>query len=576
MTGNKTLNLEKKQIGREKILLGLLPYWDPQIPPLGIGCLKSFLQRRNYRVKTIDANLDPRFRGLLDNYFQVLEDNIPVDKKGNLHNIGNEVLKNHMMAHIHYTDEAEYMELVKILVFKTFYYQFDDRRVGLLNSILDDFYGKLETYFLDLLEREKPTVLGLSVYSGTLAASVFAFKLTRQKYPHIKTVMGGGIFSDQFAAGSPNLAHFAEKTRDYIDKIIIGEGELLFLQFLQDQLDPDRSVCTLKDIDARTVNLTSVDIPDFSDFDLGFYPHLAHYGSRSCPFQCSFCSETVNWGIYRKKKAKQTVEELTRLYKTYAYQLFLLTDSLLNPIATDLANEIIKAGVSLYWDGFLRADPPVCNVENTLLWRRGGFYRAKLGLESGSPKILELMGKRITVEQIRQALASLARAGIKTTTFWVIGHPGETEADFRQTLDLLAELKDDIYEADCNPFYYYLSGQSNSGTWMAGHKQVLLYPEWANDMLVSQTWRLDCQPLREETYERVNRFIVHCRQLGIPNPYSLRDIYEADDRWQKLHQNAVPPLVDLRNKAVYIDESKKVEPLVTAVNKNLDAENFDF
>ena len=199
-----------------------------------------------------------------------------------------------------------------------------------------------------------------------------------------------------------------------------------------------------------------------------------------------------------------------------------------------------------------------------------------MGLESGSPKILQLMGKRITLEQVKESVASLALAGIKTTTFWVIGHPEETEHDFQQTLDLLEELKDYIYEADCNPFYYYLSGQSNSGNWQDGYKQEPVYPDWAQDVLLSQTWRLDCLPTRQETYERVNRFIAHIRRLGIPDPYSLKDIYEADDRWAKLHKNAVPPLVELQDKTVYIDENKYVKILTAAKKKNLAEENFEF
>jgi radical SAM superfamily enzyme YgiQ (UPF0313 family) len=304
-----------------------------------------------------------------------------------------------------------------------------------------------------------------------------------------------------------------------------------------------------------------VSIPDYSDFDLSSYPHLAAYGSRSCPFQCSFCSETVNWGPYRKKKIRQLVEELIHLNNQHAYQLFMLTDSLLNPIVTDLANEILNRGASIYWDGFLRADQPVCDMENTLLWRRGGFYRAKLGLESGSPRVLEIMGKKITIKQVEDTISSLAYAGIKTTTFWVIGHPGETEEDFQLTLDLVEKLKDKIYEADCNPFYYYPFGQVNSSHWMEQNQRVLLYPGKAKHLLISQTWRLDMEPSREETYKRLNRFIAHCKELGVPNPYCLEDISQADDRWKKLHPNAVPPLLELRDKRNSINESKHVKKL---------------
>ena len=176
------------------------------------------------------------------------------------------------------------------------------------------------------------------------------------------------------------------------------------------------------------------------------------------------------------------------------------------------------------------------------------------------------MGKNITSQQIKEAVTCLAYAGIKTTTFWVIGYPGETEDDFRQTLDLVELLKDNIYEADCNPFYYHLTGQVNSNRWQEESKAATLYPEWAKDMLISQTWRLEAEPPRDETMRRVNRFVQHCKRLNIPNPYSLEEVNRADLRWKKLHKNAVPPLLELRNKKIYIDECKQVTGLSFAAN----------
>ncbi len=551
----------------EKILLALMPFWDPQIPPLGIACLKSFLNQHNYIVKGVDANLEMEFREIHDNYFNLLQKYIPENKRGNIFNIGNQVLRNHMMAHINYKNEEEYMKLVKILFSKTFFFDFAEDAIRELNKLLTCFYSKLKDYFLNLLERETATVLGLSVYGDTFPASLFAFNLAKERYPDIKTVMGGGIFADQLAPGSPELDFFVEKAGSYIDKIIIGEGEGLFLKFLRGELKGSQKVYGLKDTPEVIVDLSSTDIPDFSDFNVHYYPHLAHYGARSCPSQCKFCSETVNWGKYRKKDVAQTVAEFIKLYRRHSYQLFLMTDSTLNPIVTPLSEEIIKSGVSIYWDGFLRADRHVCNTENTLLWRRGGFYRAKLGLESGSQRVLDLMDKRITVEQSEISLASLAYAGIKTTTFWLFGYPGETEEDFQMTLDFVEKCKDNIYEADCNAFNYYLTGQVNSEEWLRNNKGVLLYPEWAREMLITRTWVIDGEPSREESYRRLNRFIEHCKKLGIPNPYSLSEIYKADRRWQKLHKNAVPPLVELRNQEVSIDENKKVKKLSFAVTK---------
>ncbi|MGD2089376.1 MAG: radical SAM protein [Candidatus Aminicenantes bacterium] len=562
-------------MNNEKILLVLLPFWSSLIPPMGISSLKSFIRPHGFRVKTVDANIEPGFREVYDNYLNTLKESVPLEKRGNFYNTAVTVLQKHLMAHLNYQDKKEYRKLMKIVVSRFFFYDIHENQVSQLTKIIAEFYTRLEPYVLDLLAREKPTILGLSVYTDTAPASLFAFQLAKKNYPHIKTVMGGGIFTEDLAIGSPNFDFFLEKTT-YIDKIIVGEGELLFLKYLKGELPEKQRVYTLEDINSQTLDLNDVDIPDFSDFDLNFYPNLAAYTSRSCPFKCSFCSEGFFWGKFRKKKIPRIVKELTILYQQHQNQLFLMCDSLLNPVISELAEAFIQLEVSIYWDGYLRADKPVCNPKNTWQWRRGGFYRARLGLESGSQRLLESMGKRIMPGQIREAVTSLAYAGIKTTTYWVIGYPGETEEDFQQTLDLIEELKDDIYEADCNAFSYFLTGQVKSQAWAKNNKSHLLYPEEFKDMLLLQTWILQGEPSREETYRRMNRFSVHCKKLGIPNPYTLQEIYKADERWKRLHRNAVPSMVEFQPGKRYINENKHIKEVVLGKNINSEEAEWDF
>lgn len=551
---------------KEKILLAMLPYWTPQIPPLGISCLKSFLQPHGFKVKTVDANVENPSRTIYDKYFNTLRQYVSAGKQGNFYNIGHEVLQNHLMAHLNYELEEEYIELVKLLTYKTFYCELDEHGVNRLNHVVEEFYTWFEAYFLDLLEKEQPSVLGLSVTKGNLPASMFAFKLTREKYPSIKTIMGGAVFAQTLAPGTPDFQFFLKKTKHYIDKIIIGEGEQLFLDLLKGELPECQRVYTLADINHSLLDLSTVDVPEFSDLDVQFYPNLAAYTSRSCPFRCNFCTETVYWGKYRKKSAAQVVKELLKLYRQHQSQLFLLGDSLLNPVITDLANEFINSDASIYWDGYLRIDKNVCDAGTVTRWRRGGFYRARLGIESGSQQLLEKMGKNITLQQIKTAISNLANAGIKTTTYWIVGYPGETEADFQQTLDLIEELNDDIYEAECNPFGFYLSGQVSSREWNTTGKIIPLYPGKAKDMLILQSWIMDTEPSREETYQRISRFVQHTNKLGIANPYSLVDINKGDQRWKKLHKNAVPSLLEFKNRNYYIEENKRLKTLYQAQN----------
>ncbi len=558
---------------QEKILLMLLPFWDPQIPPPGIACLKSYLQRHGYRVRAVDANIEDHLKETYHKYFDTLKGYVPEGQQGNFNKISFDIFHNHMMAHMHRGDEEEYMEVLKDLAHSTFYVDFDPQRFLELDRLIMVFFQHLEDYILQVLAKERPDVLGITVYTDTLAASLLAFKLAKKNYPGIRTVMGGGIFASDMTIGTSNMTYFLEQAT-YIDKILVGEGELLFLKYLQGQLPGTTKVASLIDIDNEILDITHAEVPDFSDFHLGHYPYLATYTSRSCPFQCEFCTERLMWGKYRKKSGPQVVKELLTLYDHYGFQLFFMSDSLLNPIIMDLAHCLEKEEISIYWDGYLRAQRLACDTDNTMLWRRSGFYRARLGLESGSRKVLDSMNKGITLDEIKGTVLALASAGIKTTTYWLLGFPGETEDDFQETLDLIEEMADDIYEANCSPFWYFQSAQGGESRWK--DKNIPLYPEKSRERFLLQTWIVDCEPSRKEIYRRMWQFTEHCKKLGIPTPYSLQDFHNADLRWTELHKNAVPPMVWFGNEGKYTDENKKIEKLITAQKTNSDDGDFGF
>jgi radical SAM superfamily enzyme YgiQ (UPF0313 family) len=543
-----------------KILLAVLPYWAPVLPPVGLARLKSYLIPHGYPVKVVDLIVKNETLEFYYGYFDVLRKCIPEEKMGNFKNIGHDVLRSHMMAYLNYQDETVYSELVKLLIYKTYYVQVEQSHIGELNHIINDYYKVLREYFLFLLDFEKPGVVGLTVYRDTIAPSMFVLKLTKEKYPHIKTVIGGGIFADSHALGTPNYENLLETTKDYLDKIIIGEGELLFLKYLQGELPELQRVYTNEDIGGESLDLRDAAVPDLSDLNLRKYSHLPATASFSCPYKCSFCNEIKFRGKFRKRNIKDTVDEMVKLYNLVelnnvnsGHQLFFMTDSLINPVVNDLAAVLIKRNISLYYDGYYRVDDAAMDTANTFLWRKSGLYRVRLGIESGSQRVLNLMRKGITVEQIRGAVNAFALAGIKTTTYWVIGHPGETEEDFQATLGLVEELKNSIYQAECNPFLYHYTGQNSSDDWKDKRKR--LYPEETKKMLIFDYWTLDMEPSREVAYERMNRFEKHCRNLGIPNPYSLKESFDADRRWEKLQKFSVPPLDEFNEKPASISEN---------------------
>lgn len=568
---SKRMNIYPK---KEKILLMVMPYMAPLCPPMGISCLKGFLGKHGYDVTAVDVMSELEIKETAYKYLEMLKGFIPLFKQAYFFNVGIDALKNHFMAYINHTDKKKYHQLVKLIIYNNYYVHVDNNQVDELNQVVQELFDKVGKYVLYLVEREKPTVVGISVYRGTLASSLFAFRLIKEKYPWIKTLMGGAIFSQELILNTPNLEFLIEKT-PYIDKFLIGEGEILFLRYLEGQLPGDRKVYTSEDINNEMAALDSLDLPDFSDFDLSGYPLIPSYTSRGCVYHCSFCTEASFWKKYRKKSVKKIARDLEESSRKYGRRIFVLTDCLINPLVTDLAREMLARDLNIYWDVYLRVDKHVCDPDYTLLWRRGGFYRARIGIETGSQQVLDLMDKKITIEQSKAAIASLAGVGIKTTTYWAVGHPGETEEDFQQTLDFLTEMQDEIYEAEADPFRYFYAGQGSSDSWEEKYGRSLVYPEDFTDMLWVKTWTLNTTPSREEIYDRLSRFKDHCRKLDITNLDSVTEIYSSDERWKNLHKNAVPSIVELSNKRD-LDEHKHVNLLLNTRRTPQENEDVDF
>jgi transketolase N-terminal domain/subunit/radical SAM superfamily enzyme YgiQ (UPF0313 family) len=529
-----------------RVMLSLLPFWAPLTPPLGLGILKSHLLSAGAEVALEDFNADTQLWSILHRYHGVLKAGIDPALHGNLFEFTYDVLRNHVMAHAHGADDPRYPKLVSVLVETTFGAPATRPMIHGLIELVDELLRAVEEKVLHAVERHEPDWLGVSTYSTTLGTTLVALRAVRKAFPHVRTVLGGGIFADHVEPRSANFEAFLAVSEPYLDAIIVGEGEHLLTQVVSGKPPPKR-VYTSTDI--RRERLAPADIlaPDFDGLDLSLYSQMSTHIGRSCPFQCSFCSETVQWGQYRTRPIDRWIAELGATTQRYGGRAFFLAESLINPVADEAFAATRAAGLDLYFDAYLRADPEVCDPQRVRRWREGGFYRARLGIESGSAAVLAAMNKQTAPDQIQTAIHTLAAEGIKTTTYWVIGHPGETEADFEASLRLIEACGEDIYEAEPHGFYFYPRGQVASRKWSREGEIVDLYGAQFADLLVTRSFALKSAPSRADLLQRVARFTAFTRDLGIANPYSLREIEGADRRWIAGHSRAGPPLIELHN-----------------------------
>jgi radical SAM superfamily enzyme YgiQ (UPF0313 family) len=515
-----------RPIAEGRLLLFKPPFFTPWTPPLGIGILKSHLERHGYSVRCVDLNTDVHLWNLHHNYFRELQSLETVSINDGYSKLW-WILNAHLLAHVNGASPAECAEVVGEIA-PLYAIHCSGTVLRTLSRLVDEYYQRL-THVLGRLDMDGVTVAGTSTYTTSLASSLFVLRSIKAAVPEVTTVMGGGVFADDLALGSDNLETLV---RDYpfVDYVVLGEGEELLLQLLRGNVK--KRVVSIADLERPTMEIAEVPAPDFSDLDTRHYYHLTIEGARSCPFECTFCSETIQWGKYRKKPMELLVDQMQGMADRYGSRSFFMGDSLMNPYIMSFSSELLKRDARIAYDGYLRADKVAADGERTAQWARSGLYRVRLGVESASAHVLTAMQKMTTPEIISDALKHLARQGVRTTTYWIVGFPGETESDFEETLEFVREHHRDIYELEAHPFYFYPYGQVGSRL----YKCHSLYPESVAKWTKFAVWDVDgVQPDRYERYRRLRTMSKLAAELGLLNIYTMEARFDAEERWQRLH-----------------------------------------
>jgi radical SAM superfamily enzyme YgiQ (UPF0313 family) len=74
-----------------------------------------------------------------------------------------------------------------------------------------------------------------------------------------------------------------------------------------------------------------------------------------------------------------------------------------------------------------------------------GCFRVWIGAESGSQKVIDLMDRRVDVNQVREMIRESHRQGLEAGTFIMLGYPGETEDDIEETIEHLKKSDPDHF-----------------------------------------------------------------------------------------------------------------------------------
>jgi anaerobic magnesium-protoporphyrin IX monomethyl ester cyclase len=306
------------------------------------------------------------------------------------------------------------------------------------------FQGNFDSDDVIIAEGIKCDVVGFSCTSPTFAPGLRLAKKIKELNPNVRTVFGGW-----------HITALGEKCLEPgMDQIVLGEGEMAFLDILNGNTDkvvrgtkmgfqdlpwPDRTI--MKNI--RTVELCE---------SMNGRRTASFQGNRVCPVSCVFCSEKIMTGRFnratnpiRSRDAVDICDEVENAVKLLNLNYFKFVDATFDiseKFVVDFCEEKIRRGLNTEWEALIHASFVTEKMIEML--KKSNCNQINVGCESGSPKILAQVGKGVKVEVIKKVFKWAKDYGINRRSFFILGMPEETREDLKLTEDLIDEIQPDF------------------------------------------------------------------------------------------------------------------------------------
>ena len=162
--------------------------------------------------------------------------------------------------------------------------------------------------------------------------------------------------------------------------------------------------------------------------------------TRGCPFRCEFCSNVVFGGSYRERSPQNVVDEIEAVL-TLGYDRISFADDVFTmkkERVIRVCREIKRRNLQFNWECLGRVD--ALDYPTALEMKDAGCTRIFFGIESGSQEMLELMNKKITLDEARRAVNDAHRAGLQVGAFFILCYPGDTDDTVLKTLHFATSL----------------------------------------------------------------------------------------------------------------------------------------
>jgi len=301
-----------------------------------------------------------------------------------------------------------------------------------------------------IIKNHKPDLVGITFMSTKKGSVENIINISKNIFPQTPVVLGGA---------HPSILYKSSFEQTQADFVIIGEGEQTFSELIDYLQDGKNNFEEIKGLVFKTPEgeiQKTAPRPLIKDLDVLPFPdreslyRLESYRpddlsmimtSRGCPYNCTFCSSLWEQRV-RNRTIPNILEEIKYLIHKFGTKNIYFKDDTFTINRKRIfafCDALEQENIKINWECLTRIE--LLDEELILRMRKAGMNYLKIGMETGSPRLLKVSNKKLTLDQIKKGAKLLNRLNQKWSAFFMIGFPDETKEEIFMTWKLIEEIK---------------------------------------------------------------------------------------------------------------------------------------
>lgn len=296
-----------------------------------------------------------------------------------------------------------------------------------LRAIAEECGCEVKTNQEDNLQEFNPNYLVAEISTQTFLSDMEQVRKAKEILPGIITIVTG----TPFLTYNTNAIY----ENSFVDYVIVGEPEFTLRDILQGVPDNEiLGICYRENFQGvKNDNRPFIENLDLLPFPAKHISPAVIEISRGCPSNCFFCLETP------KVRTRSVDSIIAEIKECSEIKEFIFKGNVFD--LKNLSEKIIESKLKIIWSSYICANK--IDNETAALMYKSGCRFINLGIESGSQIILDNIGKKITLDEIRKTVKILKKNKIKIHNHFLIGLPWETETTVEETIKFAIELDSD-------------------------------------------------------------------------------------------------------------------------------------